>query len=140
MLELMVVMAIIGIISSFAIPSYQQYIMRGELVSTTTTLSTLATQMEKTYLDNFRRYGSDSACTLAMPVSAQNKFSYACKTTDNAGQNFVITATSNQAAGTYAQNKFVYTLDNNGVQQTTKFNGVEKNKSCWIRDQQDNCF
>ncbi|HYW05291.1 MAG TPA: type IV pilin protein [Gammaproteobacteria bacterium] len=52
LLELMVVLAIIGILSMLAIPRYQRYVQKAHRSSAVAALSDLATQEEQYYLDN----------------------------------------------------------------------------------------
>jgi type IV pilus assembly protein PilA len=52
LIELMIVVAIIGILSAVSIPLYQDYVKKSELASATATLRGLLTKVELYYLDN----------------------------------------------------------------------------------------
>lgn len=52
LIELMIVVAIIGILSSFAIPAYDGYIKKSELTSAQATLRALIAPAEAWYLEN----------------------------------------------------------------------------------------
>lgn len=52
LIELMVVVAIIGVLSAIGIPLYQGYVQKSELASGTATLRGLLTKTEVYYLDN----------------------------------------------------------------------------------------
>ncbi|CAM4069749.1 prepilin-type N-terminal cleavage/methylation domain-containing protein [Vibrio neonatus] len=52
LIELMIVVAIIGVLSAIGVPMYQDYVKKSELASATATLRGLLTKTELYYLDN----------------------------------------------------------------------------------------
>lgn len=52
LIEVMTVVAIIGILSAIAYPSYRDYLIRGALVDATNGLSTMRAEMERHFQDN----------------------------------------------------------------------------------------
>lgn len=60
LIELMITVAIIGILSAVALPSYRDYILRGQLVDATTAMANFRAQMEKHFQDN-RTYATVGA-------------------------------------------------------------------------------
>lgn len=52
LIEVMVVVAIVGILSAIAYPSYRDYLIRGALVDATNGLSTMRAEMERHFQDN----------------------------------------------------------------------------------------
>ena len=77
LIELMIVVAIIGILSMIGIPAYNDYVTRGKLVDATSKLADMRIQLEQYYQDN-RNYGStSSSCGIAMPTSKY--FTISCK-------------------------------------------------------------
>ncbi|GAB7218437.1 pilin [Vibrio comitans] len=52
LIELMIVVAIIGVLSAIGIPMYQDYVKKSELASATATLRGLLTKAELYYLDH----------------------------------------------------------------------------------------
>ena len=52
LIEVMITVAIIGILAAVAFPSYREHIMRGRLVDATNGLATLRAQMERHFQDN----------------------------------------------------------------------------------------
>ena len=85
LIEVMIVVAIVGILAAIALPSYRGYVLRGQIQELTSTLTTQRVRMEQFYQDN-RTYANGGACGIA-PSGI-----YTCATA-NAGQTFIYTAT-----------------------------------------------
>src|SRR5450756_1396395 len=110
LVELMVVVAVIGILAAVAVPSYSNYVIRGKLVEATSALSDGRIKMEQFYQDN-RTYvptvaqlGSNTnGCPVAIPMATTN-FTYACSTPT--ASTYTITAN-----GTGGMSVFSYTID-----------------------------
>lgn len=62
LIEVMVVVAIIGILATIAYPSYRDYILRGQLVDATNGLTSFRAEMERHFQDN-RTYATVGAFT-----------------------------------------------------------------------------
>ncbi len=128
----MIVVAIIGILASVALPAYSDYVRRGQLPEAFGALADLRAKMEQYYQDN-RNYGSAAACADATGTANWNRFadtdhfSYACATS-SAQQNFTITATGRTGAAL----GHVFTIDHNGDRKTTRFKGATVTASCWL--------
>lgn len=127
LVELMVVVAIIGILAAVALPSYKDYVRRSQLPEATSALSTLRIKFEQYYQDN-RNYGSSGCTNSTVSLDLAKKFTLTCSTTDS-GQGYLLTATgsSGQAVG------HVYTLNQRNEQTTTKYGGdTVSGKNCWL--------
>ena len=140
LIELMIVVAIIAILASVAIPAYGDYVLRGKLVEATSTLADLRIRMEQYYQDN-RNYGSAAAnCLLVMPASPTVKyFTYSCNWGAGATDQFyTITATGIAAQGTGG---FAYTLDQNNIKRSTalKAGWGTAPAACWITSKGGTC-
>jgi type IV pilus assembly protein PilE len=114
LVEVMVVVAIIGIVSAFAIPSYNDYVLRASLTEATNALSDARVRMEQSYSDN-RTYANGAACAAALQNT--ERFNVTCATT-NAGQGYIVTATGTTAGQTSG---FVYTINNQNTRTTTSW-------------------
>jgi type IV pilus assembly protein PilE len=132
LIELMVVIAILGILVAIAVPQYSDYVLKSRLTESFTNLSDLRTRLEQFYQDN-RMYadaagvcGKDSAGTVrvAMPTTPVVRyFTYTCAST-NSGQGFLLTATGQG---------FTYTVnETNGKATTTVPAGYTANAACWV--------
>ena len=112
LIEMMITVAIIGILAAIAIPNYQDYVIRARLVDATNTLSATRARLEQHFQDN-RRYTTIGAfISPCAAIPNAGLFGFACTTlTDTT---YVITAT-----GTGIVAGFNYTINNAGIQATT---------------------
>ncbi|MEO8297439.1 MAG: type IV pilin protein [Burkholderiales bacterium] len=129
LIELMITVAIVGILAAVALPSYTDYMRRGRVPEAFTYLSNYRVQMEQYYQDN-RNYG-DTDCAggnIASAPAGSTFFTYSCALT-NSGQGYTLTATSTSAMSS----SHVYTLDSNNARTTTTFKGAaQTGKNCWL--------
>jgi type IV pilus assembly protein PilE len=145
LIELMVVVVIVAILASFALPAYNDYVLRGKLTEAFTNLSALRVNMEQYYQDN-RRYSATTGggtCGIAggnTPTTQSGKyFTYACAsagTTATGDQTFTLTATGSAGAP-----GFVYTIDQSNAKATTTvgsgWNGG--GSTCWVQKKDGAC-
>jgi len=132
LIEVMIVVAIVAILASIAVPAYTDYLRRGKLPEAFTYLSDYKVKMEQYYQDN-RIYGTGTTCANVNPPpwngfapSGAKYFTFGCTST---GQSFTLTATSNAALGTSHK----YTLNDANTKVTIDFKGATVNKSgCWL--------
>ncbi|MBP1598466.1 MAG: type pilus biosis protein PilE [Acidobacteria bacterium] len=131
LIELMMVVAIVAILASIALPSYNDYILRGKITEATATLADLRVKLEQYYQDN-RNYGATPpACGVAMP--ALKHFTYTCTT---AGQTFTLTATGRTDDG---MGDFVYTLTESNSRATTGTKWGTTSTNCWLIRKDGSC-
>jgi type IV pilus assembly protein PilE len=97
LIELMIVVAIIGILAGIAMPSYRDYVTRSSLAEATSGLADRHIKMEQCFQDN-RDY-TNAACSAICPGTGKN-FNFACTTPAATATTYTITATGkNTAAG-----------------------------------------
>jgi len=75
LIELMIAVAIIAILTMVALPSYRDYIVRGNLPEATSRLATKQVQMEQWFQDN-RTYVGGPAC--ANDTTSSRYFDFSC--------------------------------------------------------------
>lgn len=135
LIEVMITVAIVGILAAVALPSYNSYLRRGELPEAFNQLSTFRVQMEQYYLDN-RNYGSSDTCgrqsdgtsLVVTPTAPNLHFTYSCDLT-NSGQGYTLTATGSASRTT----GYDYTLNQANAKVTTNFAGTaQSGKNCWL--------
>lgn len=128
LIELMVTVAIVGILAAVAIPSYRDYSMRGKIPQATNALATLRVQLEQYYQDNRTYVGACAANTVA-PLPASDDFQYSCPTLT--ASTFVAQATG---VASRAMNGFTYTIDQSNNRRTTAVPSGWGTApiSCWV--------
>lgn len=130
LVELMIVVAIVSILASIAVPAYNNYVLRGKLTEAITELAGMRVKLEQHYQD-YKNYGTGT-CGVAVPVSPAVKyFSYTCVLPTD--QSFTVSATGIAAQGT---GNFIYTIDQDN-NKTTEISGTLTN--CWARKEDGSC-
>lgn len=128
LIELMIAVAIVGILAAVAIPSYNNYVARSRIADATSQLSDLRLRMEQFRQDN-RTYLAGVACTVGDYSSAS--FSYSCAGT---ASTFTWTATNIAGEGLGSAGNYAYTIDETGIQTTRAYEGADYSstpKTCW---------
>jgi len=134
LIELMVTVAIIGILSSIAIPAYSDYVRRGYIVDATNALSSMRARLEQHYQDN-RQYNSVEGTTFFSPCATLpklQKFTISCSVLTDSTYTITATGITNGPV-----DSFVYTIDQTGLQTTTSPWG--NSTSCWITRRGESC-
>lgn len=114
LIEVMIVVAIIGILAAIALPAYQDYVRRSKITDATTGLANFRIKLEQQYQDT-RSYEGDSCGSCAIPDGCGDTkaFSYDC---ESDGQTYTITATGLSDQG---MDGFSYTIDQTNARATT---------------------
>jgi len=139
LIEVMITVAIVGILASIALPAYWDSVTRSKLIDGTTKLGDFRAQQEKWFLDN-RTYQTvppnGTNCGVADPTpGGSDAFSLHCDApTPNT---YNITATGRPAAGMSAS--FVYTVDQANNKSSTGPSGWSGNGSCWAVRKDGSC-
>ncbi len=129
LVELMIVIAIIGILAGIAIPGYTSYVARGRLIEAGIGLSAYRTSMEQYYQDQRTYASAVNAATCGVPVPTgvgrADFFVYGCAVSGvGLNQGFVATASSVAGRGLGALAAYVYTINDTNVRATLRFEGV----------------
>lgn len=125
LIELMISVAIVGILAGIAIPSYQNFMNRSFLGEAYDSLSVFRLAMEQAYQDN-ANYGAAGACSVAVPTSTS--FNYTCVLANN-GQTYTATATGN---GVNGMTGYTFTINDVGTRTTTAFPNATTPAACWL--------
>lgn len=125
LIELMITVAIIGILASIAVPSYSNYVKRARLTDAFNQLSTYALKLEQGFQNNYTYISSGTVCSPAKPTST-TYFDFDC--TGNA------TTFTAKATGKGNMTGYEFSIDQVGNKKTTKFEGADYSsaaKNCW---------
>lgn len=115
LIEVMITVAIVGILAAIAIPSYRDYVLRGQVVDATNGLAAMRANMERHYQD-FRTYKTSGGVTAPCQVGAQQRsgsFSLSC-----AGGGPTDTTYTLLAEGSGATAGFKYRIDERGLRSS----------------------
>ena len=137
-IELLIVIAIVGILAALALPAYDSYTQRAKLTEAFSALSDFRVRMEQFYQDNRRYDGAGlNGCGVAAPNSKYFTYVYAPGLAPS--QTYTITATGIANEGL---TNFVYTLNENNVRATTTLGtgwSGAPNAACWVRRKDGTC-
>jgi type IV pilus assembly protein PilE len=132
LLEVMIVVAIVAILTSIAVPAYSDYMTRSRLTEAYATLGSQRVRMEQYYQDQRTYTGACTDGTVAPRMVDTAQFRYTCTIAD---QTYTLTATGQgSTAG------FVFTVDQNNARATRGApSGWTVNNACWIRRKDGSC-
>lgn len=122
LIELMIAVAIVAILTTVALPSYRDYVRRGNIPEATAGLGQGRVVMEQWFQDNLTYAGAPCP-------GAGKSFAFGCET-DASG--FTITA-----SGSGSMNGFSYTIDQDNARTSATPWG--DGASCWIARKGDSC-
>ena len=125
LIEVMTTVAVIGILAAIAIPSYRDYILRGQLQEAAASLTDGRVRMEQFFQDNQTYVGAPCP-------GATKYFTFACDNPAATASTFTITATGQgNATG------FSYTINQDAVRTSTTAWG--NGATCWILSKGATC-
>jgi type IV pilus assembly protein PilE len=140
LIEVMIVVAIIGILAAVALPAYNDFILRGRIVDATNGLSTFKADMERHFQDN-RTYAATGdfapPCQRDIADRTLGSFVISCTGALN-GEEFTLAA-----VGTGPTTGFTFTLNQRSQQATvTSPTGWSPSVSCptaWLIKRGQTC-
>lgn len=135
LMELMITVAIVGILAAVAVPSYNDYIMRGRIPEATSVLAARRVQAEQHFQDN-RTYADVGAIVNPACVSdtaSSTRFNYSCSAQ-------TATTYTSQAVGKGQMAGFTFTINQAGARATTAVpSGWTTNANCWVTAKGGTC-
>lgn len=112
LIELMITVAIIGILAAVAIPAYSDYVIRGRIPDATSALGAKRVQMEQYFQDN-HTYAPATAAPCVADTATSRFFTFSCSVAGTA------TLYTLQAVGTGPMTGFNFTIDQDNTKVTT---------------------
>jgi type IV pilus assembly protein PilE len=144
LIEVMIVVAIVAILASVAMPAYTDYIRRGNSQEAFSNMAALRIKLEQYYQDN-KAYGptagttcgsaAATALTAAEAGGTATYFDYTC-TTSSSAQNYTITAVGKTGKNTVG---YDYSYNDAGTKGTTLFKGASASIACWAIKSLSDC-
>lgn len=127
LMEVLVALAIIGILSAVALPAYSTYVIRARLTEAFSGLASVPPQAEQ-YWSNNRTFAAFNR----LPANTEN---FAYSLSNDTTTTFTVTAT-----GMGPVDGFVYTIDHSGARATTAVpTGWTANATCWVDRKDGSC-
>jgi type IV pilus assembly protein PilE len=140
LIEVMIVVAIIGILSAIAIPAYTDYVRRAKISEATSNMMALRVKMEQYFQDNRTYNGTVPPCgaagtsIAALPSTSDMKY-FTLSCSNLGATTYTITAT-----GTGNMSGFEYRLDQANVRSTAGTgNWLQTSSSCWVMKKDGSC-
>lgn len=136
MLEVTIVVAVVAILSSVALPNYGTYAARGKISQATSQLGGMAVTLQQYYQDNRTYSGAcTSGSTAPLPAATSGDFTYSCPKLTETEYSVVATGKSGtRVAG------LVYTIDQYGNRATTAAPaGWPTSTACWVTAKNGSC-
>lgn len=142
LIEVMIVVVIVAILSSVALPMYGDYVTRSRIPQATAELAERRVRMEQFFQDNhfyMRAAGADPIADPAVvspacaTVTSNEFFNFTCSA---AADSYTLTATGKgQMAG------FVFTVNQANVRSSavTGVSGWSGNSACWVTAKGGTC-
>lgn len=128
LIEVMVTVAIIAILAAIALPSYQDYVRRGQLAEAVSALADYRVKMEQSFQDNRTYIGTGLGTCGAKPSGSLSKFALTC----DAPTATTYTAT---ATGSGRMTGFEYEINELNAKTSTVTGvatGWDGTYTCWI--------
>jgi type IV pilus assembly protein PilE len=138
LLELMITVAIVGILAAIALPSYMDYVTRGKLTDGVTKLADAKSKMDKYFFDN-RQYldPTDTTCGVTFPTVAGKDDYFLIDTPVCTATTYTLRATGVPANG--LSSSFVYRVTQANAKSSVGPAGWTSAATCWAVRKDGSC-
>lgn len=127
LIELMVVVAIVGILGAVALPAYTNYVLQSTIPDATSTLSARRVLMEQYFQDNRTYAGADAAGAPGLcDAGTSSLFDFSCSVAPAA------TVYTLQATGKGKAAGFSFSVDQDNAKTSSGPSGWSSGADCWI--------
>ena len=134
LLESMIVVAILAILATIAVPSYDSYIKRGRILDAVNRMAEARARMEDYFLDKRTYVDGGGRCAVQSVDRPTDSFAMRCEATRTT---FLFTASGLATKGMAA---FIYTIDQSGAKTTVSVpRDWSRTPECWTIRQDGFC-
>jgi type IV pilus assembly protein PilE len=136
LIELMITVAIVGILAAIALPNYSDYVTRGKIPEATAALAVKRVKLEQYYQDN-KTYAAAPDCSADTTTSKY--FTFSCSVAGTAS------AYTLQAAGQGSMAGFTFTVDQANAKTTSIAAPAPSGwitasaQACWLTNKGGTC-
>lgn len=153
LIELMIAVAIIGILAAIALPNYNEYVAKGRISRAVAALSDMRVKMEQFFQDNRTYVGACAAGTVAPLPRARDNPDFEISCSNLTATTYTVTAagdvTDTNGDGEVPSGKmtgFSYTINQANQKTTTVSNAAGKasrgwtgSTACWVVSKSGGC-
>lgn len=136
LIELMIVIAIISILATVALPAYREHMTTTRITEAVASLSDMRVKMEQYFQDNRSYVGACTAGTVAPLPASTSTFVYSCPAGNLSPTSYVV-----RADGIGSMTGFAYTIDQLNVRTTVSvpsgWSGT--GSTCWVLKRNGAC-
>ncbi len=129
LIELMIAVAIVGILAAIAIPSYLAYAQQANRTDATHALTVSAQALERCYSQSFT-YAGCPTVTAGSTTSAQSYYTITVAVSTSP-QSYTLTATPLKSPQLTDSSCASFTLDSTGKQHAVNSGGSDTTTTCW---------
>lgn len=135
-IELLVAVAIVGILAMVAVPGYATYVARSRVIDAAMRLADARTRMEQYFLDRRAYTDADGSCGAPPSATAPGDvFDVSCAATTST---YVVTATGRSGSG---MAEFTFAVDHTGAKATLSLPpGWRRTADCWTYRPDGSCL
>jgi type IV pilus assembly protein PilE len=131
LIELLVAMAIIALLATIAIPSYQAYARSANRSDATRTLLQDAQALQRCYSQNFTYLAGNVACPVQQGTTTSPGGYYSINVNITSASTYTLTATPNGPPQSNDTQCASLTLQSTGQQTALNSGGANSSQVCW---------